>query len=100
MLVNFILTCQGQGNKLVIFIQTPTYISRMFTKNPEIHSRCSRSVDNDVVHVPFSRTTYFKCSFTGAKQWNSLPAELRCIININSFKHAVKSLFLHSDEPV
>ena len=32
--------------------QTPTYISSMFT-------RCLRSVDNDELHVPFPRTTYF-----------------------------------------
>ena len=81
---------------------TPTCISSMFTKKSEIHSRCLRFVDNDELHVPFSRTTYFESSFTitGAKQWNSLQADLRYITNIDLFKHDVKSFLLHSDEPV
>lgn len=44
--------------------QTPTYISNMFTKKSEIRSRCLRSVDNDELHIPFSRTTYFESSLT------------------------------------
>ena len=79
--------------------QASAYISNKFTKTSEIHDRCLRSVYNDELRVPFSRTTYFENSFTvsGAKLWNSLQIELRQISNINSFKNAVKSYLLHTD---
>ena len=65
----------------------PEYISSQFSKTLETHSRHLRSVDNELLRVPYSRTCYFEKSFTvdGAKQWNNLPVNLRTLPNLNSF---------------
>ena len=64
------------------------YLSHLFTKTSELHSRNLRSVDNDELRVPFARTNYFAKSFSvkGANQWNALPFKIRQISNINTFK--------------
>ena len=71
----------------------PEYISSQFSKTFETHSRHLRSVDNELLRVPYSRTCYFEKSFTvdGAKQWNNLPVNLRTLPNLNSFKISLKS---------
>ena len=50
----------------------PEYISDIFTKVSKSHMRNLRSVDNDLLRVPSSRTSYYENSFTisSAKQWN------------------------------
>ena len=53
---------------------TPEYISKMFVKTSEVHCRLLRSIDNDMLRVPFAiRTNYFENSFavSGAKLWYS-----------------------------
>ena len=54
---------------------TPEYITDVFTKVSESHVRNLRSVDNDLLRVPSSRTSYYENSFTisSAKLWNELP---------------------------
>ena len=42
----------------------PEYLSQLFTKTSEMHSRNLRSVDNDELRVPFARTNYFAKSFS------------------------------------
>ena len=71
----------------------PEYLSEMFVKTSQIHSRSLRSTDNDMLRVPYARTNYFENSFTvsGAKLWNTLPLALRLTSNLNIFKQNVKS---------
>ena len=76
----------------------PEYLSQLFTKTSEMHSRNLRSVDNDELRVPFARTNYFAKSFSveSAKQWNTLPIHLRQISNINTFKTNLRVHLLNS----
>ena len=71
----------------------PEYLSEMFVKTSQIHSRSLRSTDNDMLRVPYARTNYFENSFTvsGAKLWNTLPLALRLTSNLNTFKQNVTS---------
>ena len=57
----------------------PDYMMDLFNKVSESHSRNLRSVENDLLMIPFSRTRYYDRSFAiqGAKQWNSLPIDIR-----------------------
>ena len=73
--------------------QTPEYISDCFTKISETHNRNLRSVDNDLLHIPNSRTHFYENSFTvsAAKLWNQIPLHIRNINCLNSFKTALKS---------
>ena len=50
----------------------PEYIEDLFTKVSDSHSRHLRSVDNELLRVPSSKTNIFENSFTitAAKQWN------------------------------
>ena len=59
---------------------TPEYITDLFKKTSVAHSRQLRSVGNDMLSIPRTKTSYYDRSFTvdGAKQWNEL-AE-RCSI--------------------
>ena len=67
------------------------YISDIFTKV---------SVDNDLLRVPSSKTSYFENSFTisSAKQWNELPLDIRNSSSLNSFKNALKTYLLKDDK--
>ena len=67
----------------------PEYISDVFTKVSESHMRNLRSVDNDLLRVPSSRTSYYENSFTisSAKLWNELPLDIRSISALNTFKN-------------
>ncbi|MCU7801538.1 MAG: reverse transcriptase family protein, partial [gamma proteobacterium symbiont of Lucinoma myriamae] len=75
----------------------PDYLTELFTKTFETHGRNLRSVENDMLRVPCSRTCYYEKSFAvdGAKQWNSLPLHLRQSSNLNIFKKALKSHLLN-----
>ena len=70
----------------------PDYMMDLFNKVSESHSRNLRSVENDLLMIPFSRTRYYDRSFAiqGAKQWNSLPIDIRNAQSLDSFKHNVK----------
>ena len=71
----------------------PEYIGDIFTKVSESHMRNLRSVDNDLLRVPSSRTSYYENSFTisSAKIWNELPLDIRSISALNSFKNTLKA---------
>ena len=70
----------------------PDYMMDLFNKVSESHSRNLRSVENDLLMIPFSRTCYYDHSFAiqGAKQWNSLPIDIRNAQSLDSFKHNVR----------
>ena len=55
-----------------------------------------RSVDNDLLRVPSSRTSYYDNSFTisSAKLWNDLPLDIRDISVLNTFKNTLKAHLL------
>ena len=68
----------------------PEYISDVFTKVSEAHVQNLRSVDNDLLLVPSSRTSCYENSFTisSAKLLNELPLDIRSISAlIHSKKH-------------
>ena len=68
------------------------YINDVFTKVSESHVRNLRSVDNGLLLVPSSRTSYYKNSFTIslAKLWNEVPLDIRSISALNTFKNTLK----------
>ena len=76
----------------------PDYMIDHFNKVSESHSRNLRSVENDLLMIPFSKTRYYDRSFAiqGAKQWNSLPINIRNAPSLNSFKHNVKMHLLEN----
>ena len=77
----------------------PEYLLDLFTKASEMHGRNLRSVTNDDLRVPFARTNYFSKSFSieGAKQWNSLPTDIKQIKTLHSFKTSLRSHLFNSD---
>ncbi|MCU7800963.1 MAG: reverse transcriptase family protein [gamma proteobacterium symbiont of Lucinoma myriamae] len=74
----------------------PDYIRDLFTKTSEAHTRNLRSVDNELLRVPNSKTTSFENSFTvsAAKQWNEIPFDIRTVSSLQSFKNALKTYLL------
>ena len=74
----------------------PNYMTELFNKVSETHSRNMRSVDNDLLRISYSRTGYYDRSFTiqGATQWNSLPLDMRNSPSLPSFKQNVKKYLL------
>ena len=75
----------------------PDYLRQLFHNVSETHERALRSADNELLTTPLCRTTYYEKSFTvtGAREWNSLPLNLRKLPTIQSFKTAVKSYLLN-----
>ena len=75
----------------------PEYIEYLFTKVSDSHSRHLRSVDNELLRVPSSKTNIFENSFTitAAKQWNELPLEVRNSSSLNAFKNTLKMYLLN-----
>ena len=73
----------------------PDYMTELFNKVSETHSSL-RSVDNDLLRIPYSRTSYYDRSFTlqGATQWNSLFLDIRNSPSLPSFKQNVKKYLL------
>ena len=63
----------------------PEYICGIFTKVSDSHMRKLRSVDNDLLRILSSKTSYFENSFTisSAKQWNELPLDMRNSSSLN-----------------
>ena len=70
----------------------PEYLSNLFTKTSEVHSRSLRSGYNYELRVPFARINYFTKSFSvkGVNRWNALSVDIQQTSNINSFKTALK----------
>ena len=75
----------------------PEYISEIFVKIYDTHNRILRSVDNELLRIPGSRTKIYENSFTisAAKLWNEIPLYIRNIKDLETFEKQMKS-FLHS----
>ena len=58
----------------------PDYMSDLFNKVSESHSGNLRSVSNDLLSIPLSKTRYYDRSFAiqGAKQWNTADRHKTC----------------------
>ena len=76
----------------------PESISDIFTRVSDSHIRNIRSLDNDLLRVPSSKTSFYENSFTisAAKQWNELPLDIRNRSCLNSFKNALKTYLLNN----
>ena len=66
----------------------PEYISEIFVKISDTHNRILRSVDNELLRIPGSRTKIYENSFTisAAKLWNEIPLYIRNIKDLETFK--------------
>ena len=75
---------------------TQEYIQDLFSKSSEIHNRNLRSVENDMLRIPYSRTCYYERSFAidGAKQWNHLPLAIKHAPSLSTFKTSITSHLL------
>ena len=76
----------------------PDYLRQLFVSNvSKSHERALRSADIKLLAIPLCRNTYYEKSFTvaGAREWNSLPLNLRELPTIQSFKTAVRSYLLN-----
>jgi len=72
----------------------PKYLTDLLTKKPS-STRSLRSNDQNLLIVPKTRTvTYGDRSFNvvGPKLWNSLPVDMRCCDDLNTFKKLLKTL--------
>ena len=76
--------------------QSPSYIKDVFISLSDLpgHSRL-RSAAAGQYDVPFTRTQFGRRAMSVASPtvWNNLPANLRSIADIRSFKKAIKTLF-------
>ena len=68
----------------------PEYISEIFVKISDTHNRILRSVDNELLRIPGSRTKIYENSFTisAAKLWNEIPLYIRNIKDLETLKKA------------
>ena len=74
--------------------QAPDYLSELFTFTADIQSRCSlRSASDGKLAIPRTRIQFGDRAFSvaGARQWNSLPVELRNIDDFGLFKAKLKT---------
>ena len=74
----------------------PEYIINLFVKSSEVHNRNLRSVDNETLRIPYARTNIYDRSFavTGAREWNTLPYDIRRSGSIASFKYNLQQYLL------
>ena len=75
---------------------SPEYITDLFTKVSETHNRSTRSVDNDLLHIPSFKTSLFENSFSvsAARLWNTVPLDIRTASSLEAFKHSIKNHLL------
>jgi len=74
--------------------QAPDYLTELFTFTADIQSRTSlRSASDGKLAIPRTRRLFGDRAFSiaGARQWNSLPAELRNIDDFTVFKSKLKT---------
>jgi hypothetical protein len=74
--------------------QAPDYLTELFTYNADIQSRSFlRSASDGKLAIPRTRLQFGDRAFSvaGARQWNSLPAELRNIDDFTLFKAKLKT---------
>ena len=62
----------------------PEYFRDLFKSEHETHGRSLRSVDKELLNIPFCRTSYYFNSFTvtGAREWIALPLDIRKLSTI------------------
>ena len=74
----------------------PEYIRNLFNKIPDFHTRNLRSIENEMLRIPESRTSYYYRSFAvrGAREWNALPFNVKNSESFASFKNTLKSYLL------
>jgi len=70
----------------------PTYLSSIFSHNHNLHNYQTRQTS--LLYKPFFKTTTGQRTFSyrGAKHFNSLPAYIKQVQSLNSFKSALKDL--------
>ena len=76
----------------------PEYLSNLFEKSLEVHTRNLRSVNNETraLRIPYARTCIYDRPFsvTGAKEWNALPLNIKSSESIAAFKLSLKQYLL------
>ena len=79
-----------------LFGTVPRYLSDNLVQLDDVQQRDTRLTGQNMLHVPFARTSLFSRSFSvnGPSLWNALPLNLRFIQNINEFKACYKSIML------
>ena len=79
-----------------LFGTVPRYLSDNLVQLDDIQQRDTRLTGQNMLHVPFARTSLFSKSFSvyGPSLWNALPLNLRFIQDINEFKACYKSIML------
>ena len=77
---------------------TPEYITDLFKTTSVAHNRQLRSVGNELLSIPRTKTCYYDRSFTvvGTKQWNELPINIKHSPSLLSFKNSIKAYLLLS----
>jgi hypothetical protein len=78
--------------------QSPEYLTELFHYISDIPARsCLRSASDNKLDVPKSRLQFGErsLSIAGARQWNSLPTNIRAISDLTVFKRALKTYLFH-----
>ena len=77
----------------------PEYIIILYIKTSEVHTRNQRSVDNEQLRVPKTRSKLYENSFAvlAAKYWNNLPTQIRNKNGLNHFKATLKTHLLNNN---
>lgn len=75
---------------------SPRYLSSRFNKLSAFHQIHTRSQTNTVLAIPRHFTSFYSKSFTisAARNWNTIPEELRQLSSSRSFKNKYKQLLL------
>ena len=81
----------------------PEYISEIFVKISDTYNRILRSVDNELLRIPGSRTKIYENSFTfsATMLWNEIALYIRNIQDLETLKKKTKKKkqmksFLHN----
>ena len=77
----------------------PENINELFIKTSEMHTRNLRSVDNEQLRVPKTRSKLYENSFavSAAKNWNNLPTQIRNSNGLHHFKAILKTHLLNNN---
>ena len=72
----------------------PSIFSNLFVVNTAIHSLNTRN--KNAIRLPACKLTGSKhtVSYVGGKIWNELPDDVKSSLNINTFKHVLKTHLL------
>ena len=77
----------------------PSYMSDLLKNVSSVHSRNLRSVSNNTLHIPRSKTKKHESSFSvlAPRLWNSLPIHIRESSTLSAFKSRLQQYFLSQD---